>query len=264
MACEDPDPRVSGMGMRALQEAGIRVESGVCRNSARDLNRGYFTRNTTGLPYVTVKMAVSLDGKSAMASGESQWITSRPARQDVHRMRACSGAVMTGIGTVLKDNPALTARLEGVVRQPDRLIVDSELRTPSDARVFNAKGKVYVFSGKAASPGRFPDDGRDVEVVDCPDNQGKPDLREVLKFCASKRINSVLVEAGPSLSGSVLRSGLADEVILYMSPDLFGHEARSMCRLPGLDLLSDRLGMEYLDITKVGRDLKLVLKPVAE
>ena len=263
MACEDPDPRVSGMGMRALREAGIQVESGVCREAARSLNRGYFWRNTTGLPYVTVKIAASLDGKTAMASGESQWITSPPARLDVQRMRAESGAVMTGIGTVLADDPALTVRIEDVQRQPDRLVLDSDLRTPSDAGIFNAKGRVYLFCGKAAREDGFPGDGRDVELVRCAGHSGKLDLHEVLAFCAGRRISSVLVEAGPVLTGSLLRSGLANEVVLYLSPDLLGHDAMEMCRLPGLDHLSDRIGMEFADMARVGRDLKLIMKPSA-
>ncbi len=261
MACEDPDPRVSGMGMQALQEAGIQVESGVCREAARSLNRGYFTRNRTGLPHVTVKMAASLDGRSAMASGESQWITSSPARLDVHRLRAESGAVMTGIGTVLKDDPALTARIEGAQRQPDRLVVDSGLRTPPDARVFDAKGRVYVFCDNTSPGSGFPDDVRNAELVRCSGSHGKLDLHEILAFCAGRRINSVLVEAGPTLTGSLLCSGLADEVVLYMSPDLLGHDAREMCRLPGMDHLSDRIGMEFVDMIRIGRDLKLILKP---
>lgn len=258
-AMEDPNPRVSRAGISALRQAGICVEVGPNREHALRLNRGFVRRMTLGVPWVTLKIAVSLDGKTAMASGESQWITSEAARRDAHRLRAASAAVVTGIGTVLRDNPRMTARLPGIRRQPLRVILDSRLSTSVDAAILAEPGNVLIMTDPAivADAGLYPQ--KNVEVVGCTMQGGSVDPRAALSELGRREINEVMLEAGSRLSGAMLARGLVDELVVYMAPDLLGGEAHDMFLIPGLENLGDRRRLSFRDIRMVGRDLRLTL-----
>ncbi len=259
VAITDPDPRVNRSGIAELQEAGLEVVVGPGREEARTVNRGFLKRMTTGVPWVTLKMASSLDGKTAMLDGESQWITSGAARRDAHRWRAQSSAIMTGVGTVLRDDPSMTARLDGIERQPLRIVLDSHLSTPATAKILSGDGNVLIItsvSGEVSVGSRAVDS---VEVVRCRADRGRMDLHAVMRELGRRELNTVLLEAGPRLSGSMIGHGLVDEIIVYLSPDLLGNRTRGMFDLPGVGHLSDRIGLEYRDVVAVGRDLRLTL-----
>jgi diaminohydroxyphosphoribosylaminopyrimidine deaminase/5-amino-6-(5-phosphoribosylamino)uracil reductase len=263
VAIEDPNPMVNRGGISELQRAGIDVLCGMCKSDARKLNRGFFKRISTGVPWVTLKTAISLDGKTAMQSGESQWITSEAARRDAHKLRAGSSAVLTGVGTVLRDDPSMTVRLDGVQRQPARIILDTNLSTPMDARIFDGKGTVYILTTDPEKDAMESYPAKGVEIINCISSAGRIDLHQVMKELGSREMNSVLLEAGPRLNGSMLECGLVDELVVYMSPDMLGSDARGMFSIPGIENLSDRVGMEFQGAVMVGRDLKLTLKPLA-
>ena len=261
IATEDPNPLVNRSGISELQQAGINVVIGPGQNEARAINRGFIKRVTTGLPWVTMKIATSLDGNTAMSSGESQWITSGSAREDAHRLRARSSAILTGVGTVLRDDPQMTARLSGIERQPLRVILDTNLSTPPGAKILSNSAGVLIISPQAGEndiDNILPDS---VEIVDCPLSCGRIDLKEVLLELGRREVNSVLLEAGAMLNGSMLSEGLVDEVVVYMSPDLLGCNTRGMADIPGLNSISDSLRFEYEDIRVVGRDLRITLIP---
>ena len=215
----------------------------------------------SGLPWVVVKTAVSLDGKTALASGESQWITSEAARTDGHRMRSLAGAVLTGAGTVLRDDPRLTVRHVGGERQPTRVIVDSNLSTPENAQVLQQPGQTIIFCANAESADALTSRYKELDIVSCPTPSGQVDLGRVLSELGQREINSVLVEAGEKLCGNLIRAGLVDEFIVYMAPDLLGSQGKAMVNIPGIENLRDRVKMEFVDCTRIGRDLKLTLKP---
>lgn len=258
---EDPNPMVNRSGISELQRGGIDVVCGVCKSDARLLNRGFFKRITTGMPWVTLKTAISLDGKTAMESGESQWITSEAARRDAHKLRASASAVLTGVGTILRDDPSMTVRLDGVQRQPNRIIVDTNLSTPPDARIFDGQGTVYLLTANVETDAMesFPDKG--VEIIDCVTSGGRIDLPRVMKELGSREMNSILVEAGHRLNGSMVDNDLVDELVVYVSPDLLGSDARGMFTIPGIEHLTARVKMEFKSAVMVGRDLKLTLSP---
>ena len=260
VAMRDPNPLVAGGGIEALRKAGIEVTTGVGERPARALNRGFVRRMETGRPWITLKVAASLDGRTAMASGESRWITSEPARMDVHRMRARSSAILTGSGTVLADDPALTARMEGVERQPLRVILDSHLSVPREARVFSPPGETLVLTVVAAGEEKARLEKENVAVVTLPGKEGMVDLEAALDELGAREVNELMVEAGAVLSGGLLRRNLVDEIVLYQAPDLMGSAARSMFDLPGLERMADRLRFEYVDVRRVGRDLRLTLR----
>jgi diaminohydroxyphosphoribosylaminopyrimidine deaminase/5-amino-6-(5-phosphoribosylamino)uracil reductase len=270
-AIEDPNPRVAGQGMARLREAGILTEVGLLSGDAEALNPGFLKRMRTGLPYVRCKLAMSLDGRTAMASGESQWITGEAARLDVQRLRARSSAVLTGVGTVLADDPSLNVRLtqaqlggddaDGPARQPLRVVLDTRLRTPPRARLLMLDGESLVMCGQAAPAdiaGELETAG--AKVVRQPQLGGRIDLRHALNDLAARGVNEVLIESGPTLAGHALGEGLVDELIVYMAPHLMGHDARGLVRLEGLQRMADRLDLEFVDMRKVGRDLRLTLK----
>lgn len=261
VASEDPNPRVRSRGIAQLSQAGIEVVSGVCARAAGRLNRGFFKRMNTGMPFVTLKMAASLDGRTAMPDGESQWITSEPARRDGHRLRAMSSAVLTGIGTVERDDPALTVRFEETARQPDRIVLDGNLSISPDARVFDGPGNVYLFTTAASSVPRELETKRGVEIIACEGDNGRISLQEVLRECASREMNAILVEAGSRLGGNFMNSRLVDEVVVYMSPDLLGSDAAPMFDLPGIARLADRIEMQCVRTECLDPDIKLVLAP---
>jgi diaminohydroxyphosphoribosylaminopyrimidine deaminase/5-amino-6-(5-phosphoribosylamino)uracil reductase len=260
-AMSDPNPRVAGQGLDRLATAGIAVDSGVLAESAAALNAGFVKRMTQGLPVVRLKIAASLDGRTALASGESQWITGAAARADGHRLRARASAVLTGIGTALADDPRLTARDVGfrVSRQPARIVVDGALRLPTAARMLDAQAPVIVFTAANKPASALEAAGARIERVES--REGHSDLAAVMRRLAELEFNEVLVEAGPTLNGGLLEAGFVDEVIVYLAPTLLGDAGRGMFSLPGLDSLTDRPTLRLCDQRRIGGDLRLIFRP---
>lgn len=266
-AIEDPNPRVAGQGFARLREAGIEVAAGLMAEEAGALNVGFIRRMAQGRPRVTVKLAASLDGRTAMASGESQWITGAAAREDVQRLRGESCAVLTGVGTVLADDPRMDLRLDDALtrgRQPLRVVLDSELRTPAQARILAPPGRALVCT-LASQPGgagaRPALEAAGAEVEALPAGSGGLDLRGLLERLAARECNEVLVEAGPILAGAVVAAGLADRLVIYLAPALMGPDARGMFALPGLTRMSERLQWRFSEVRSVGEDLRITAEP---
>ncbi len=260
-AMKDPDPRTAGGGLSALSAAGMGVSCGLLEKEAAALNPGFIMRHRRGRPWVRCKLGVTLDGRTATAAGESRWITGEAARRDVHQLRARSSAIMTGIGTVLADDPSLTVRIDdaAVERQPLRVIVDSSLRLPAAARVLEAPGATLV-AGTASAPQRPDLEARaDVEVLRC-GSDGRVDLEVLLSLLAARQINEVLLEAGPVLCGAMLEAGLVDELVLYVAPKLLGDAARGMFSLPGVERLDQALMPAIEDVRAVGDDWRIVAR----
>jgi len=275
-AVQDPNPQVNGEGAKALHRAGITVQSGLMEAEATELNAGFIKRMQLGRPWVRVKSAMSLDGRTALANGESQWITGEAARDDVQRFRARSSAILTGIGTVLADNPRLTVRVGDAARQPLRVVLDTRLRTPPSARLFEAPGEVLVLttanfavSDVIARAAALEKCGARIEAMSAaqPENNVQSrwvDLQAGLARLAELEVNEVLVEAGPTLSGEFIRQGLADEVIIYVAPALLGPTARALFELPRLAELQAAQRLEFKDAVQIGADLRLRLRPPAK
>ncbi len=258
-AMVDPDPRVRGSGIKRLEDAGIRVESGLCEAEARALNPGYIRRMERGLPWVRVKLGSSLDGRIALANGESRWITSEESRADVQQWRARSSAILTGSGTVLKDNPRLDARpaSQAQARQPLRIVLDSQLRTPLDARILDAPGKVHIFTS-ADSPRRAQFEARGVAVETVARAARGLDLRAVLGRLVEMEANEIWVESGPRLAGALLGDGLVNEAILYLAPCVLGSGAQGMFDLPAISSLEQRVKLEFRDVRRIGPDIRII------
>ncbi len=257
VAMQDPNPLVAGRGFQKLREAGVEVVVGVLQQEAEKLNRGFFKRMTCGLPWIRSKLAMSLDGRTAMASGESQWITSAHARQDVQLGRAASSAIVTGIGTVLYDDPQLNARVDFDVVQPIKVVLDSNLRMPLTAKLLENAEELWIVtcSDDALKLQRLRDMGCKVFQVDAV--EGRADLPQVFKLLAELQINTVWVEAGASLNGALLESGLVDEWLIYMAPCVLGDEGRGLFHLPGLRTMADKKQLKLLEVRQVGPDLRL-------
>jgi len=260
-AIEDPNPRVAGDGMRRLRAAGIQVDDGPGGEASRELNIGFFSRMERGRPWLRLKAAVSLDGRTALPDGTSQWITGLEARTDGHRYRRRAGAVLTGVGTVLDDDPRLDVRLVPTALQPLRVIVDSRLDTPATARVLQPPGAVLVYAAT-------PDDGRrraladrGVEVALQPSPSGKVDLAAMLGDLARRGINELHVEAGHKLNGSLVREGLVDEFLVYMAPKLLG-VGRELALFGPLGALEEAPALAFESVTPIGRDLRIVARPL--
>ncbi len=257
-AIKDPNPQVAGKGIARLRDAGIDVLCGVLEDQAREINLGFFSRMERKRPWVRVKIAASLDGKTALPNGESQWITSEKARMDGHFWRMKADAVMTGVGTVLTDNPRLNVRLPDVVRQPLRIVVDSHLKTPLDANVL-ADGKVWFFSANA-SPIRIDAlKEKGAEVFSEINDTGLVNLREMMAILAEREINEVHVEAGATLSGALLQAGLVDELLLYMAPCCLGR-GRDMFGIQALSSLEEKIRLDLREVTQIGDDLRIVAR----
>lgn len=260
-AMADPNPQVAGKGLKSLAAAGIETVCGVLRSEAEKLNRGFCKRMRSGRPFVFSKVATSLDGRNAMASGESRWITSETSRQDVHRLRAGCSAILTGVDSVIADNPSLTARLDqaaGDIVQPLRVIADSILRTPPESRMACLPGTSLIVTASAGQQKRRRLEQAGFEVARLPaDERRRVDLPSLLDHLAMREINDVMVEAGAVLNGALLQAGLVDELIVYMAPSLLGDDGRGAFHLPGLTKLSDRIELRLLDVLQVGVDLRL-------
>ncbi|MDR1968603.1 MAG: bifunctional diaminohydroxyphosphoribosylaminopyrimidine deaminase/5-amino-6-(5-phosphoribosylamino)uracil reductase RibD [Burkholderiaceae bacterium] len=259
-ALQDPNPRVAGQGFARLRAAGIEVAVGMGADEARELNIGFFSRMLRGMPWVRAKAAVSLDGRTALSNGQSQWITSPAARADGHAWRLRAGTVLTGLGTVLRDDPQLNVRLPDVPRQPDLVLLDSRLRTPATARLWGVAGRrvrIYTAVPDAARQRALTERG--AEVIALPDERGQVDLRAMLRDLAQREVGEVHVEAGARLNGALLRAGLVDELLLYQAPLLLG-EGAPVAALGALTALSDGLRFEWREVQRVGDDLRLLAR----
>ncbi len=261
IAMQDPHTRVDGGGIAQLREAGIQVDTGLLQAQAVALNPGFIKRMQRGRPFLRCKLGMSLDGRIAMASGESKWITSASAREDVQRLRARSSAIVTGVSTLLADDPSMTVRLEGVERQPLRVVLDTRLRMPETAKMLSLPGRTLVMtcSDDDAARQRLQQAGAEVRLMPCCENQVSLDA--VLDSLAEMEINEVLLETGAILSGAMLQQGLIDELIIYMAPVLMGDNARGLFHLPGLESMADKIQLEFTDIRAVGKDWRITAKP---
>lgn len=257
-AIGDPNPLVAGQGMARIAAAGIAAETGLLADAAGELNIGFFKRMTTGRPFVRLKIAASLDGRTALQNGVSQWITGPAARTDGHAWRKRAGAVLTGIGTVRDDDPRLDVRLVETARQPLRVVVDSRLETPPTARLLDPPGQVLLYSAvaPAAHPAARELGERGAEICALPDPGGKVDLAAMLDDLGRRGINELHVEAGHRLNGSLLRAGLVDELLVYLAPKVLGL-GREMAAFGPLSTLDDALNWRWLDVVPVGADLRL-------
>lgn len=256
----DPHKKVAGKGLKQLEEAGIFVEHGLLEEQAKELNLGFIKRMQKRLPYVRCKLAMSLDGRTAMASGESKWITSSAAREDVQRLRAKSSAILTGVGTVLADDPSMTVRLEGVNAQPMRVVVDTNLSMPVDAKILQEQGETVLMTCSADEyvAQALKDAGAEIHMM--PYCNTNVDLASVLQQLSDMQINDVLLETGATLSGAMLQAGLVDELIIYMAPILMGNDARGLFALPGFETMQDKIELEITDTRAVGKDIRITAK----
>ncbi len=268
----DPNPRVGGRGLARLGEAGIETESGLLEAESAALNPGFVKRMREGLPYCRCKLAASLDGRTSMASGESRWISSESSRRDVHRLRARCGAVVTGVATLLADDPSMTVRLgppallglepDEPLPQPLRVIVDSRLRTPASARMLALPGGAVIACCDVSNPTRITEmEAAGARVVRLPAAHGRVDLSALMRWLAAQEINEVLLEAGPTLAGSALAGGLVDELVLYVAPHLMGDGGRGLFHLPGLERMEHRIPLVIDEVRRIGPDLRLRLRP---
>ena len=264
MALQDPNPLVAGPGAQRLRAAGIHVEltgDAELADAARELNIGFFSRMQRGRPWLRLKAAVSLDGRSALNSGESQWITGAAARTDGHAFRKRAGALLTGVGTVLDDDPRLDVRLVDTPLQPLRVIVDSRLETPPAARILQPPGKVLVYAAQADAPRQLALIERGVEIAFAPGASGKVDLVAMLTDLAQRGVNELHVEAGHKLNGSFVREGLVDEFLIYLAPKLLGI-GRELATFGPLERLELAPELRFQSVTPVGDDLRILARPV--
>lgn len=257
VAVQDPNPQVNGNGIARLRQAGIQVDVGVLEDKAKSLNPGFFKRMTQGLPWMRLKVAASLDGQTALTNGESQWITSASARQDGHAWRARACAVLTGIGTVLEDDPQLNARDIDTPRQPTLVIVDSKLETPLTAKLWLTEREVWIYCATQDTDRKAALEAKGARVTCLPNAQGKVDLIALVQDLGQKAINEVHIEAGFKLNGSLLAAGVVDELLVYLAPLLIG-QGLGMANLGPFESLSHALKLDIQNITTIGDDVRLI------
>ncbi|MBV9889573.1 MAG: bifunctional diaminohydroxyphosphoribosylaminopyrimidine deaminase/5-amino-6-(5-phosphoribosylamino)uracil reductase RibD [Rhizobacter sp.] len=261
IALRDPNPLVSGAGATRLAAAGIAVDwCDAAAAPSRELNIGFISRMERGRPWLRMKVALSLDGRSALADGTSQWITGPAARADGHSWRKRAGAVVTGVGTVREDDPRLDVRLVETAHQPLRVIVDSRLETPAGARILQPPGQVLVYAALDDRARRGVLEARGVAVALAPSPSGKVDLAAMLGDLGRREINELHVEAGEKLNASLLAAGLVDELLVYVAPKLLGG-GRGLAAIAPLARLDDAPGFAFVDVERVGDDLRLRLRP---
>ncbi len=258
-ACEDPNPRVAGGGFAKLRAAGIVVETGLMREAARELNRGFLSRIERGRPWLRIKLAMSLDGRTALANGDSQWITGDAARADVQRWRARSSAIMTGSGTARADDPRLTVRLaDEVFIPPLRVVLDRDLRTPAGAKLLDGSAPTLVFHAADSQPAHAG--FARVECIALQAQDAWLDLEKILRVLAERGVNEVQVEAGHTLCGALFAAGLVDELLLYVAPVLLGDTAQPLLQLPAIEKMTSGRRLRVIDQRQVGGDWRLLLR----
>lgn len=278
-AIEDPNPKVAGSGHQKLLQAGIQVNFGLLETEAAAVNPGFIKRMQTGLPWVWLKSAMSVDGRTAMASGESQWITGSAARQDVQRLRARVEAIITGVATVIHDDPALTVRPESWSQseslyhqwptgfspiQPLRVILDSQLRTPANAKLLSLPGQTWVVCARADRQAQMQLEAAGAKVLCLPDNNGRVDLPALLRHLGQAEVNEVLVESGAITAGAFVSLGLVDEWWLYMAPALLGSGAKPVLQLPEITEMAEKRLLDLVDMRQIGNDIRLRYRFVKE
>jgi len=256
-AMGDPNPEVSGGGLQKLRQAGVDVEGPLLEESARALNKGFIKRMAHAMPYVRCKMAMSLDGRTAMASGESKWITGPAAREDVQHWRAQSCAIITGVNSVIHDDPALTVRLEGHTRQPLRLVLDTQGRCPQHGEILSQPGETIIVASESAVV------QTDHTLWRLPLKDNALDLRELLRRLADRGCNEILVETGATLAGAFVAAGLVDEFLIYVAPKLLGSHARPLFNLP-IENMNGQLSLIIDDVRAVGEDWRITARPDTE
>jgi len=260
VAMSDPNPLVAGRGLQRLRDAGIDTLTGVQEAEARELNIGFISRMSRGRPWLRLKVAATLDGKTALENGVSQWITGDDARRDAHRWRARSCAVLTGIGTVRDDDPQLNVRAVATERQPLRVVVDARLDTPLNARLLD--GGPVLIAAAVDNPERIAAlQRRGADVVVLPNDGGKVDLNALMLELGRRGLNEVTAESGFKLNGSLLREGCVDELVLYLAPFLVGDAARGLFNLPALSTLTDKRPLTFRDVRMIGQDLRILARP---
>lgn len=263
-AMRDPNPKVAGAGLQQLAQAGIAVESGLLQTEAERLNPGFIMRMRAQRPFIRVKLAMTLDGRTAAADGASKWITGEAARADVQHWRARSSAILTGIGTVLADDPHLTVRLAEDHLHPLRVALDSRLRLPPGARMLQEPGQTLILTADGNDAKRAALTQAGATVVNLPHGNGGIDLHAALRYLATEHdINELLVEAGPTLNGALLDAGLIDELVIYMAPALLGDGARGLFHLASPPAMSQRIELEISEVRAVGQDWRITAKRAA-
>ncbi len=274
VAVMDPNPLVSRKGIEQLSKAGIMVNTGILSQEAEQLNQGFFMRMRHNRPYIRCKLGMSLDGRTAMASGESKWITGIDARRNVQRLRARSSAIMTGAGTILADDPQMTVRKEElacqmpsgteiIIKQPLRVVIDTHLSTPPEARMLNQSEKALIFTASNSESVKSILEKTGTHVIYLPNREREVDLPAACQLLAKEyEVNEVLIETGATLSGAMLRAGLIDEIIIYMAPILMGNKARGLFDLPHLKQLKEHIPLNIVEVQAVGQDWRITAHPI--
>lgn len=261
IAMEDPNPMVSGRGCSRLEQAGIAVRTGLLHAEAHALNIGFVSRMVKKKPWVRIKVAASLDGKTALNNGASQWITGEAARRDGHQWRARSCAILTGIGTVQADDPQLTVRHVETTRQPKKIVVDRRLAISSRAKLLQGSGEAWIFTANEGDTKKKAALHRmGANVIVFPDTEGAVDLKAMMAMLADSGVNEILVEAGSGLNGALVAAGLADELVIYLAPHLLGNTAQGICKLPELTQLDRKKTLAIQDLRMIGSDIRVVAR----